>query len=460
MSGCMEVTVSDMLHAREARFFMQQTLLAQYPGSSVVCLTMNIAGPIKVTPDIERAFSWGAERVRAILAGSRVMLQSETHEKTGAEAFFVVQGEAREIKRRVCVLEDGCAMGRLLDIDVIARDGKKISRTEIGLPCRKCLLCGQDAPVCARSRAHTVAQLTERTHAIIDTHFAEEFAGKVGRQAQRALLTEAAISPKPGLVDRMNAGAHSDMDIFTFIDSSCGLRDYFVTCARMGLAFRGGRPQDCFDALRTQGLLAEAEMRRATNGVNTHKGAIFSLGIYAASLGLGYDGERSDAVCALLRCGEMTEVRMREELAAIEGMEARSFGEVIYQKYRAGGVRSEAAGGFASVREGSLPRISAAIDAGLTVNDAGLCALIALMARVQDTNVLHRGGAEAAEKLLADAKLLDERICRYMEQGTLGMHMEEIRGQLERWDAELSAARISPGGCADLLALTLMAYFM
>jgi len=82
------------------------------------------------------------------------------------------------------------------------------------------------------------------------------------------------------------------------------------------------------------------------------------------------------------------------------------------------------------------------------------------MARVQDTNVLHRGGAEAAEKLLADAKLLDERICRYMEQGTLGMHMEEIRAQLEQWDAELSAARISPGGCADLLALTLMAYFM
>jgi len=460
MSGCMEVTVSDMLHAREARFFMQQTLLAQYPGSSVVCLTMNIAGPIKVTPDIERAFSWGKERVRAILAGSRVMLQSETHEKTGAEAFFVVQGEAREIKRRVCALEDGCAMGRLLDIDVIAQDGKKISRTEIGLPCRKCLLCGQDAPVCARSRAHTVAQLTERTHAIIDAHFAEEFAGKVGRQAQRALLTEAAISPKPGLVDRMNAGAHSDMDIFTFIDSSCGLRDYFVVCARMGLAFRGGRPQDCFDALRTQGLLAEAEMRRATNGVNTHKGAVFSLGIYAASLGLGYDGERSDAVCALLRCGEMTDERMSEELRAIACGEPTTFGERIYKERGVGGVRAEAAGGFASVRESGLPRLRAALAAGLPLNDAGLCVLIALMARTQDTNALRRGGEAAAAKLLADAKTLDEVICLHADKGTLRIHMEEIRARMAAWDVQLSTARISPGGCADLLALTLLAHFM
>ena len=455
-----EVTVADMMQAREARFFMQQNMLARYPGAALVCLTMNVAGPVKVTPPIKRAFAWGMENIRAVLAGHKVLFEAEICEKTGAEAVFVVKGGAKEVKRRLCALEDGFAIGRLLDIDVIAPDGAKIARTEIGLPPRKCLLCGQDAPVCARSRAHTVEELFKRTHEIIGEHFAFEYAKRVGKQAQRALLTEAAIAPKPGLVDRINAGSHSDMDIFTFIDSACALRDYFEACALIGLDHRGKEPQACFDALRTEGLLAERAMKRATGGVNTHKGAIFSLGIYAAALGMGYDGEKSDTQAALLRCGEMTGARMREELAAIEHAEARTFGEQIYKERRVGGVRAEAASGFASVRESSLPRLRAAHDTGLPLNDAGLCALVSLMACTQDTNALRRGGEEAAQKLLEDARALDAYIGAEFAAGTLPDHMEEIRLRMTRWDMQLSAARISPGGCADLLALTLLAHFM
>ena len=58
-----EVTVPDMMQAREARFMMQQTMLARYPGASLVCLTMNVAGPVKTTPQIERAFAWGMEQI-------------------------------------------------------------------------------------------------------------------------------------------------------------------------------------------------------------------------------------------------------------------------------------------------------------------------------------------------------------------------------------------------------------
>jgi len=460
MVSYIEVTVPDMMQAREARYFMQRNMLARYPGAALVCLTMNVAGPVKVTPAIERAFAWGMEHIRAVLAGHRVLFEADIHEKTGAEAVFVVQGEAEGIKRRLCALEDGCAMGRLLDVDVIAPNGEKVSRTDIGLPPRKCLLCGQDAPVCARSRAHTVAELFARTHEIIDEHFAAEYARRIARQAQRALLTEAAISPKPGLVDRMNAGAHDDMDIFTFIDSACALGDYFESCARVGLNYKNKNPQDCFDALRTHGLLAEHAMKRATGGVNTHKGAIFSLGVYAAALGMGYDGECSDVQEALVRCGKMTGERMREELAALEGAQAKTFGEKIYQERRVGGVRAEAAGGFASVREHGLPRLRTALEAGLSLNDAGLCALIALMTCTQDTNALRRGGEEAAAKLLKDAEALDREILLHAENGSLGSHMEAIRMCMTRWDEELSAARISPGGCADLLALTLLAQFM
>ena len=455
-----EVTVPDMMQAREARFFMQQTMLARYPGASLVCLTMNVAGPVKTTPQIERAFSWGMEGIRAVLAGERLLFEADIHEKTGPEAVFVFCGDAAQIKRRLCLLEDSCAIGRLLDIDVIKLDGEKISRTEIGLPPRKCLLCGQDAPVCARSRTHTVSELFERTHAIIEEHFAQAYIRKTARQAQRALLYEVAITPKPGLVDRANAGAHTDMDVFTFIDSACALGEYFETCARTGMEFRGKNPQDCFDALRTPGLLAERAMKDATGGVNTHKGAIFSLGIYCAALGMGFDGEKSDVGAAFARCGEMTRARMAQELERISQEEAHTFGEAIYKKSRIGGVRAEAASGFAAVTEASLPRLRAALEAGLNLNDAGLCALVSLMARTQDTNAVRRGGEKLAEQLRESAAALDARIAGELAEGRLSHQMESIRQTLKRWDEGMSERRISPGGCADLLALTLLAQFM
>ena len=201
-------------------------------------------------------------------------------------------------------------------------------------------------------------------------------------------------------------------------------------------------------------------MKHATGGVNTHKGAIFSLGIYCAALGMGYDGEKSDACTALMRCGEMTRERMAQELECIDAQQARTFGEEIYQKSRIGGVRAEAASGFAAVREFALPRLRNALSAGLNLNDAGLCALVSLMAHTQDTNAVRRGGEEMAEKLREGAAALDAKIESHLKEGNLEKQMNSIRQALVRWDEAMSEKRISPGGCADLLALTLLAEFM
>ena len=214
------VTVPDMMNAREARAQAQRVLLERYPGAAVVCLCMNIAGPVKRTENIEQAFAWGVEQVKAVLAPYETLFDAAIHEKTGPEAMLCVRADAKAVKRRLCVLEDGKALGRLLDIDVIGPDGGKISRTDIGLPARRCLLCDKPAPVCARSRAHSVDALFERANAIIDAHFEDAFAVRTAENAQRALLCEVAVTPKPGLVDRHNAGAHKDMDVFTFIHSA------------------------------------------------------------------------------------------------------------------------------------------------------------------------------------------------------------------------------------------------
>ena len=108
------VTVSDMMDAREARAQAQRALLARYPGASVVCLCMNIAGAIKRTENIERAFSWGLRNVKAVLAPCETLFDAAIHEKTGPEAMLCVRADARAIKRRLCALEDGEALGRLL----------------------------------------------------------------------------------------------------------------------------------------------------------------------------------------------------------------------------------------------------------------------------------------------------------------------------------------------------------
>ena len=127
------VTVPDMMNAREARAQAQRMLLARYPGAAVVCLCMNIAGPVKRTENIERAFAWGAAQVKAVLAPYETLFDAAIHEKTGPEAMICVRAEAKAVKKRLCALEDGEELGRLLDIDVIAPDGGKISRTDIGL---------------------------------------------------------------------------------------------------------------------------------------------------------------------------------------------------------------------------------------------------------------------------------------------------------------------------------------
>jgi len=455
MEQTMHVTVADMMAARESRAMAQAALLSRHPGAVVVCLTLNIAGPIKLTADIERAFDWGREAVAAVLAPHPCFFSHAIREKTGPEAIFCVGGDKAQIKRRLCALEDGSPIGRLLDIDVLFGAGKKLSRTDIGLPARKCLLCDKEAPFCARSRAHSADELFERAIQIIRAHFDGELVRRIGEAAQRALLSEVAVSPKPGLVDRENSGAHTDMDLFTFINSACALREYFEACASVGIAHRGQSPAACFDALRVPGLLAEHAMARATGGVNAHKGAIFSLGVLCASFALD---PGSDAQTALLRCGEMTRSRMERELSALSAREAQTFGERHYQATGSGGVRAEAAAGFPCVREAGLPRLKSALARGMHLNDAALCALVALMGRAGDTNAVRRGGEAAALALRERSAALDARIdCALRSPGA---SLPDLCALLREWDRELTRKNISPGGCADMLALTLFAEFM
>lgn len=449
------VSLPQMLDARERRALRQRELLNRLPGT-LICFTMNIAGPVKNSDWIRRGFDEGLRLIRLQLrmSGMPTLHFEEIREVTGNEAFFAVDAPPLSVKRLTCDLEDENDLGRLFDIDVLNASGEKVSRTEIGRKTRRCLLCGQPATICGSRRLHSVAELQQRTNAILRSYFADRFADRAAELAQRSLLYEVCVTPKPGLVDRANSGAHDDMDVFTFCASAAALAPYFRSCARIGVDTAGDAPGTTFERLVLPGRRAEAAMEAATAGVNTHKGAIYSMGVLCAALGRLYGAGRApEPDAAFDMCAEMTAPstdrffrQLDERVAA--GQKPTTVGQKLYAESGIRGIRGEVAAGFPSVRRIALPALERQLEQGAGHDRAGAMALLQLLAHVTDTNMIARSDEETAAAVRERiANVLAEEPCPGPEW-------------LARLDQEFIQKRLSPGGCADLLSVAWMAHFM
>ena len=260
-------------------------------------------------------------------------------------------------------------------------------------------------------------------------------ATRLGRLAVCALFDEAVLDCKPGLVSAGDSGAHADMTVATFYRSISSLRPYFPTIAALGGANAPWR------SLRSHAQAAEAVMLRATGGVNTHRGAIFHLGLLCAAAGALAARHRAldpRAVCAFVRFAYAPHMTSPRTVA--------SHGAVVELRYGARGARSEAASGYRSVRRWSLPAFDAVLARTHDRQRAAVQALFALVANVDDTNLLWRGGREG----LAFAQT---RARAFLDCG--GVHAQDWRARAADVHREFVARRLSPGGCADLLAATL-----
>ena len=444
----MDVTVQDMMAARDRRAARQRELLAEY-GQTLLCFTMNIPGPEKENGLIREGFGLG----RRFLAQAFLRLGIQpTHEEeriafTGCEGFYVLPLSPLAVKQMAADIEEATPAGRLFDLDVLRPDGVKVERREIGLPGRACLLCGRDAQACARSRAHSVSELREKTDSLLREAIREQTCRDVARAAVRALLYEVLTTPKPGLVDRNHTGSHRDMDVFTFADSVSALQPYFFRCAAIGFDGASDTPEAVFERLRRPGRVAEGAMLEATRGVNTHRGAVFSLGILSAAAGRLEKGKWQPE--ALLdACAAMARGLTERDFRGLTPQTARTFGEKLYLARGIAGVRGEAEKGFPLVRDTGYPKLAAGLAAGLSLNDAGCAALIALIAKNEDTNVFHRGGEKAHKALTRAAGAL------------LRKEPFPSAASIRALDAELIRHNISPGGSADLLALCFMLHFL
>lgn len=430
-----EVTLDEMLTARETRVFRQKEFLSEYK-CPLICFTMNIAGSIKHSPIIERAFFEGVNALKKCLPEEKIQ-DSATHiSHTGCEMILSVDMDGAALKEICTKIEEASPLGRLFDMDVIDKYGEKLSRKGE----RGCIVCGAPGRACSARRVHSADELWVVTQKIIYEHFKTADRESFAAMATNSLIDEARTTPKPGLVDMNNNGSHDDMDLDMFIKSAQALKPYFSRCIEIG--------QDAaknfhaiFPSLRRAGLLAEKAMYRATGGVNTHKGAIYSMGIICGALGTLWkaEGPAPDTDELFSRCSLITKDAAEKDFATIDKTTA---GGRLYLEKGIRGIRGEAAAGFPSVKNISLPVYKEALSKKLSPNDAAVTALLHLIAKVDDTNIFSRGGEEGSifAKNMANELLSKSPFPNITE-------IEEI-------DKCFIEKNLSPGGCADLLAVT------
>lgn len=279
-----------------------------------------------------------------------------------------------------------------------------------------------------------------------------DYAKVIGQKAKEALIEEALTTPKPGLVDCFSNGAHDDMDLDMFLRSAAVLEAYFVRMAQLGMRYPR-QPQRVFRLIRQVGLEAEQAMYQTTGGVNTYKGAVFTMGILAAAAGAlmerdaviteqGWIALEQEMVRDILH-KELECLSETEEMFEGESDRTKTHGEENLVRYGSLGVRGEAMLGYPAVVELALPVLRAGKKDGRDWNLVKLQALFTLMAQVEDGNVLSRAGEEG----LRDVRQIAGE---FLSCG--GAYQTDAVKQLERLDQIFIQKKYSNGGCADLLA--------
>lgn len=254
-----------------------------------------------------------------------------------------------------------------------------------------------------------------------------------------ALIDEADLSPKPALVDRRSSGAHTDLHLGLMHASAISLWPAFKQMADAAIAISDINPA-LRETIGRLGREGEAAMMRTTNGVNTHRGAIWALGLLVTAAALDPDDLSPEGLCQ--RAGQLAVIEDRYQTAN----QSHSHGQTVAQKYGAMGAREQAQAGFPAVIQTGLPQLLCSRAAGHGEQNARLDALLAIMTTLSDTCVLYRAGEEGLHAMQHGA----QRVLDAGGSATLGG-----RRALNQLDQQLLSLNASPGGAADLLAACL-----
>lgn len=285
----------------------------------------------------------------------------------------------------------------------------------------------------------------------------KELALPIWQIAQYALMKEASLSPKPGLVDSLNQGAHQDMCLNTFLRSALCLGETMEEFYHLPKKEQRLDDEDTclfytrlFAKARLIGLKGEEKMSAITEGVNTHKGAIFTFGLLLISWRLmidSYPRASSDELLGMWpkTIQELVQDTLPREIEELKNLPAQSHGSQLLQTYGSLGPRGEALAGYPSIFLLALPyyrKISQ--NTSISEDEAWLRTLLYLMCHLEDSNVLHRAGQMGLSMVQKNSRLILEFD-----------DTKDFYSLLKQFDRQLIDHHISPGGSADLLAATI-----
>lgn len=470
------IDLQQMLAAREARSDLQTKLLKV--DHSILTISLNIAGPYKRSTISDIYFDLVETDILNLLsyAGYNVVSQYNLDSFCGRYSILVISSPAAlEIKQLLIDWEQDSIDRRLVDIDVIDENGKKVSRTDCGDQLRPCLICDRPAFVCSRERHHDYAELWQVAHRLMLGAIDKRQSQFCTECALKGMLFEVASAPKPGLVDRFDSGIHHDMDIYTFLASSAAIAPILQEFWTAGQQYQDQR---LFSKLRQIGQYAERVMYRSTAGINTHKGLIFALALMIgsySSLWHNYftsclEDEQPDRNTVPdkidLALPNMDDWRRLIQLLAsyaladfssISEKNHLSAGEELFRSQGIYGARGEALSGYATVFEHGLPALKSGYKLFKNSELASCWCLLNIMVETEDTNLIKKLGIDTWQDYRRLIRIELDNIEYFLQKNSDGA-TAQLNLVMTKLTSIFNQNQLSPGGSADLLALTIFVY--
>ncbi|NEW80953.1 MAG: hypothetical protein GZ094_01090 [Mariniphaga sp.] len=417
-------------------------------GLPSLSLSLNVPGFPKSNATVKAFFGYCLQEFKYALKANQVnLIETDSIEIVDvAGDFYLVpcypgRFTLKEMKVVCEDFEQNHPLGRFIDADLNDQDGVSFSSGKSKL----CFFCLERPAIeCRREKAHEPEELRSFMFLKMDYYCRQQHEAamikKLSSFAQQAILSELSLTPKPGLVDKFSNGSHSDMNYQTFIDSTAAISPWFAELVHEGFSFNDNDLTKALPLIRNIGLRMESAMYEATQNVNTQKGIVFLMGLSLFACGRLFsqtDQFSIEEFRGIIQdiCKDLVSKEMTDSLKMV-----KSHGEDIFDQHGFGGARAEAESGFATVFDFGLPRLAGVAK----LNDEVLLqTFFAIAANNNDTNILYRSNAEVSGVF--------KHLCK---NALADFNDQNYSAVIDFCKSE----NISPGGSADLLAVTIFVW--
>ena len=439
--------IAEFLLDRDRRVDYQEELLRKNQNKTLVTIRINYPGIEKsnyITDDIVNIIYNDIQTYYK----KYIVFKHKYKNKEGIVAHLLFDLDFVNVKKIMINIEEEHILGRCLDIDVYTLKNDKvisISRTDLYKKPRKCFICDLDAKICSRAKTHSLEDIKKYFEDVYKEYKelekkTEVLAYKTSQIALMAMISEVSTFPSFGLVSQVSSGSHKDMDYYTFLNSAMAITPYLKEMFKIGYSFHD--PRLVFDAIRDTGKTCERKMFEATNNINTHKGMIFLMGITMASVGkVLYEEREFNEIQSIIK---LMVQDILDDFKDLDKKDSLTHGEKLYLQCGFTGIRGQVSDGLAVLFDHIIDKYG---ESTLKENDLYTQILIELMSRVEDSTIVYRHDINILRKVQEDAKNL-------LNMG--GVLTQDGKKMCEELEQLYITENISPGGCADLLAISIL----